>query len=224
MKKIRIAIDGHSSCGKSTIAKEIAKKLDYIYVDTGAMYRAATLYFIRKGIRPDSENLPQELNDLAIEFKTVSGYPLPVVHLNGENVEEEIRRLEVSNQVSHYSKIAALRKKLVSQQQEIGKMGGVVMDGRDIGSVVFPEAELKLFMTASPEIRAKRRYDELVQKGESVEYEAILENVIQRDKEDSSRKESPLIQVKDAVLVDNSNMTREEQLEFVMDLIQKKLK
>ncbi|MCB0478934.1 MAG: (d)CMP kinase [Crocinitomicaceae bacterium] len=223
MKKIKIAIDGYSSCGKSTIAKEIAKKLGYIYVDTGAMYRAATLFFIRKGVSAEDPNLKNYLSELHIEFKSINGEDLPIVHLNGENVENEIRSLAISNQVSYYSKNKDLRQKLVHEQQEIGKNGGVVLDGRDIGSVVFPDAELKLFMTASPEIRAQRRFDELRSKGDLVDFEAILENVKSRDLEDSTRKESPLIQVEDAIVLDNSHMNRDEQLEFVMGLVQKKL-
>ena len=224
MKKIKIAIDGHSSCGKSTVAKELAKKLSYIYVDSGAMYRAATLFFMRKEIAPDSDlKIQQHLNDFEIEFRPIEGFDLPVVHLNGENVEDEIRTLKVSQNVSHYSKHPILRAKLVAAQQEIGKNGGIVMDGRDIGSKVFPEAELKLFMTASAETRAQRRYDELTAKGESVNFEDILENVKSRDLEDSTRKESPLIQVDDAILIDNSNLSREEQLAKVLELVQAKL-
>lgn len=223
MKKIRIAIDGYSSCGKSTIAKELARRLGYIYVDTGAMYRAATLFFLRKGIGADSNELEANLKDLQIDFREVQGHDLPLVHLNGENVEAEIRSLKVSNQVSHFSKNAELRKELVSAQQAIGAQGGVVLDGRDIGSVVFPDAELKLFMTAKPKIRAQRRFDELKAKGEDVSFKAILANVESRDHEDTTRKVSPLIQVEDAIVLDNSEMTREEQLDFVMDLVQKKL-
>ncbi|MEZ4936398.1 MAG: (d)CMP kinase [Crocinitomicaceae bacterium] len=224
MKKIKIAIDGFSSCGKSTIAKELAKKLHYTYVDTGAMYRAATLYFMRSNIEPNDPQLLHELDKMDIAFQKIEGEVLPVVHLNGENVENEIRTLEVSNQVSHYSKIKQLREKLVALQQKIGAKGGVVLDGRDIGSVVFPNAELKLFMTASPEIRAKRRFEELIAKGEDVDFQSILDNVESRDKEDTSRKESPLVQVEDAIVLDNSHLSREQQLDFVMDLVQKKLK
>ena len=224
MKKIKIAIDGHSSSGKSTIAKEIAKKFGYIYVDSGAMYRAATLFFLRKNILPEDPKLNEELDQLKIEFKELDNHSLPIVHLNGENVEDEIRTLKVSSAVSFYSKLPELRKKLVEEQQSIGQNGGIVMDGRDIGSMVFPDAELKLFMTASAEIRAQRRFDELATKGEKIEYQDILNNVIIRDKEDSSRKESPLIQVEDAILLDNSDLSQEEQLDFVINLIEQKLK
>jgi cytidylate kinase len=225
LKKIRIAIDGHSSCGKSTIAKEIAKELGYIYVDSGAMYRAATLYFLRKNIDPNSDSdIENELDQIHIEFFQRDGNDLPIIHLNGEEVESEIRNLHISNNVSFYSKNEKLREKLVSIQQEIGKDGGIVMDGRDIGSKVFPNAELKIFMTASPETRAQRRFDELNAKGESVNFSDILENVITRDKEDTNRTVSPLIQVPDAVLLDNSNLTREEQLKEVLQLVEEKLK
>lgn len=224
MKQIKIAIDGHSSCGKSTVAKEIAKKLGYIYVDTGAMYRAATLYFLRENISPDNEQeIVNHLDNINISFKQTSDYPLPTVHLNGENIEEEIRKLYVSEKVSFYSKNKDLRAKLVSEQQEIGKNGGVVMDGRDIGSVVFPHAELKLFMTASPEVRAQRRYDELIAKGEKVDLDQILDNVKSRDLEDSTRKESPLVKVDDAILFDNSEMNREEQMTKLLEIVESKL-
>lgn len=224
MKQIKIAIDGHSSCGKSTVAKEIAKKLGYIYVDTGAMYRAATLYFLRENISPDNEqDIVNHLDNINISFKQTSDYPLPTVHLNGENIEEEIRKLYVSEKVSFYSKNKDLRAKLVSEQQEIGKNGGVVMDGRDIGSVVFPHAELKLFMTASPEVRAQRRYDELIAKGEKVDLDQILDNVKSRDLEDSTRKESPLVKVDDAILFDNSEMNREEQMTKLLEIVESKL-
>ena len=224
MKKIRIAIDGHSSCGKSTIAKEIAKTLHYIYVDSGAMYRAATLYFMRNKISSESdEEIKKHLNNIHIEFKTKNAADLPEVHLNGENIESEIRNLEVSNQVSFYSKNESLRKKLVFIQQEIGKEGGIIMDGRDIGSKVFPDAELKLFITASAEIRAQRRYDELQAKGDKVAFQDVLANVIQRDQEDTTREVSPLIQVEDAVLIDNSKLSREEQLDKVLQLVKEKL-
>lgn len=224
MRKIRIAIDGHSSCGKSTIAKEVAKNLGYIYVDSGAMYRAATLYFLRHTISSeDQEAIESNLQNIQIEFREIAENELPIVYLNGENVEEEIRKLPVANNVSFFSKNKKLREKLVSIQRKIGESGGIVMDGRDIGSKVFPNAELKIFLTASPEIRATRRYEELTAKGEKVDFEAILRNVLQRDQEDSTRKESPLIQVSDAVLIDNSNMTKTEQLNKVLALVKEKL-
>lgn len=214
MKKIIVAIDGLSSCGKSTMAKELAKQVGYIYVDTGAMYRAVSLYAIRRGwLTPTSINekeLAKEIANLRINFITT---PLgeQETYLNDENVEKEIRTLLVANGASRVSAIGFVRHELVRQQQLMGERKGIVMDGRDIGTVVFPNAELKLFVTASADVRAKRRYDELKAKGQAENYEAILANVKERDERDSNRAESPLKQASDAILIDNSTMTKEEQ-------------
>lgn len=223
---IIIAIDGHSSCGKSTVAKSIAKKLGYVYVDTGAMYRAVTYFalqqhLINNGII-DETQLLQRLNEIEITFNFDSEQEKNVTFLNGINVEDAIRGIEVSNQVSNVSKIAEVRQKLVSLQREIGEQKSLVMDGRDIGTVVFPNANVKFFMTAAPEVRAKRRFDELQAKGETISFEEILQNVTQRDFIDSNRTESPLIQAKDAIVVDNSDLTREEQLEYMLSKITEK--
>jgi CMP/dCMP kinase len=219
-KKIIIAIDGHSSCGKSTMAKSLAQKLGYVYIDSGAMYRVVTLYALRKGLIkngiPETERLIQELKNIKITFKWDESLGKNTTFLNGENVEEEIRRLEVSENVSPISTIAEVRHEMVKQQRENGTNKGIVMDGRDIGTVVFPDAELKIFMTASPEIRAQRRYLELKEKGQEVDFNSILQNVIERDKIDSTRETSPLRKADDAIVLDNSNLTREEQLAWVI--------
>lgn len=215
-KKIVIAIDGHSSCGKSTLAKALAKTLDYVYVDSGAMYRAVALYFKRQQIDLNSEQQVSEaLKNISISFSIIEG--INTSFLNGENVENEIRSLDISNMVSEVAAISAVRKKLVEEQQKLGKDKGIVMDGRDIGSVVFPNAELKLFVTADVKIRGIRRYEELLEKGFSVSLEEILDNLKKRDFIDSNRADSPLLQAKDAVLLDNSHMTRDEQLNKVHD-------
>ena len=225
-KKITIAIDGHSSTGKSTVAKQLAKKLGYIYVDTGAMYRAVTLYAMRKVMvtedKVDIEALLRHLAFINIKFKFNEDLGYGVVHLNNENVEEEIRLMEVSNNVSKVAAIPQVREMLVAQQQEIGKEGVVVMDGRDIGTVVFPDAELKLFMTASAEKRAERRYNELKEKGNNVSYEEVLKNVQQRDHLDSTRETSPLIKADDAIEIDNSDLSKEEQFEKILSLVKEK--
>ncbi|MFC6859730.1 (d)CMP kinase [Zunongwangia atlantica] len=225
-KKITIAIDGHSSTGKSTVAKQLAKKLGYIYVDTGAMYRAVTLYAMRKVMvtedKVDIEALLRHLAFINIKFKFNEDLGYGVVHLNKENVEEEIRLMEVSNNVSKVAAIPEVREMLVAQQQEIGKEGGVVMDGRDIGTVVFPDAELKLFMTASAEKRAERRYNELKEKGNNVSYEEVLKNVQERDHLDSTRETSPLIKADDAIEIDNSDLSKEEQFEKILSLVKEK--
>jgi len=222
-KRIIIAIDGHSSCGKSTMAKQLAQKLGYIYIDTGAMYRVVTLVALRKGWMdnkvPDKTKVIDGLKDIKITFKWDGKLGKNTTFLNGENVEEEIRRLEVSENVSPISTIAEVRKEMVLQQRENGKNKGIVMDGRDIGTVVFPDAELKIFMTASPEIRAHRRYKELKEKGLDVSFEEVLANVEGRDKIDSTRKASPLKQADDALVLDNSNLTREEQLEWTINKV-----
>lgn len=222
-KKIIIAIDGHSSCGKSTMAKSIAQKLGYIYIDSGAMYRVVTLAALRKGLfingNPDVKKVIDELKNIRITFQWDEKAGKNTTFLNGENVEEEIRQLEVSQNVSPISTIAEVRHEMVKQQRENGKQKGIVMDGRDIGTVVFPGAELKIFMTASPEIRAQRRYDELKEKGQEVDFQEILQNVEGRDKIDSSREVSPLKMADDALILDNSNLTREEQLEWTLQKV-----
>ncbi|HPF52625.1 MAG TPA: (d)CMP kinase [Draconibacterium sp.] len=222
-KKIIIAIDGHSSCGKSTVAKQLAQRLGYIYIDTGAMYRVVTLVALRNGWMvdkvPNIDKVIDGLKDIKISFRWDKKQGKNTTFLNGENVEEEIRRLEVSENVSPISTIAEVRKEMVKQQRENGKNKGIVMDGRDIGTVVFPDAELKIFMTASPEIRAQRRFDELKEKGLDVSFDEILANVEGRDKIDSSRTISPLKKAEDAVVLDNSHMTREEQLEWAMNKV-----
>ena len=221
MKKITIAIDGHSSCGKSTMAKELARRVGYIYVDTGAMYRSVTLYALRNSLfREDgsikTEELEAQLPDIHISFELNAETGRPDTYLNGECVEQTIRSLEVSNHVSPIAALGFVREAMVAQQQQMGQGGGVVMDGRDIGTVVFPHAELKVFVTASAEVRAQRRYDELQQKGMPADYADILKNVQERDYIDSHREVSPLRQADDALLLDNSHMTIPEQNEWLM--------
>ena len=222
-KKIIIAIDGHSSCGKSTMAKSIAQQLGYIYIDSGAMYRVATLVALRQGLikdgKPEVEKVISAVKNIKITFQWDEKTGRNTTFLNGENVEEEIRRLEVSQNVSPISTIAEVRHEMVKQQRENGREKGIVMDGRDIGTVVFPDAELKIFMTASPEIRAQRRYDELKAKGEAVNFQEILQNVEGRDQIDSNRETSPLRKADDALVLDNSNLTREEQLKWTLDRV-----
>jgi cytidylate kinase len=226
VKKIIIAIDGHSSCGKSTMAKSLAQELGYVYIDSGAMYRVVTLYALRNSLInnsvPDTEKIIGELKNIKITFKWDELAGKNTTFLNGENVEEEIRRLEVSQNVSPISTIAEVRHEMVKQQRENGKNKGIVMDGRDIGTVVFPDAELKIFMTASPEIRAQRRFDELKQKGVEVDFAEILENVEGRDQIDSNRKVSPLKKADDALILDNSNLTREQQLKWTLERVKEK--
>ncbi|MFV0540934.1 MAG: (d)CMP kinase [Aestuariibaculum sp.] len=224
--KITIAIDGFSSTGKSTVAKQIAEYLGYIYVDTGAMYRAVTYYAMQNGFISKSkfniEGLVTSLNNIDIGFKFNDTLGYAEVYLNGQNIEKKIRTLEVSNFVSQVSTVPQVRRQLVRQQQEMGKTKGVVMDGRDIGTVVFPDAELKLFMTASAETRAKRRYNELLERGDKITYQDVLKNVQERDYIDSNRSESPLTKAKDAIVFDNSNMTLKEQFDKIMLLVKKK--
>ena len=219
MKKITIAIDGHSSCGKSTMAKDLAREVGYVYVDTGAMYRCVTLYALRNGLfkeqEIDVEGLKQQMGNIQIDQQLIDGKS--VTFLNGENVERDIRTMEVSNHVSPIATLAFVREALVAQQQKMGEAGGIVMDGRDIGTVVFPNAELKVFVTASPEVRAQRRYDELKGKGMEADYDDILKNVQERDYIDSHREVSPLRQADDALLLDNSNMTIPEQKEWLLE-------
>ena len=221
--KIIIAIDGHSSCGKSTVAKEIAQKLNYIFIDTGAMYRAVTLYCLRHNLIDNGiVNIPElknNLDQIKVYFMLNPETQHNDIWLNGENVEQEIRLLAVSNNVSPVAAVAEVRHRLVALQQEMGKSKGIVMDGRDIGTVVFPNAELKIFMTAQPDVRAQRRYDELTAKGEKISYEEIRANIIERDRYDETREESPLHKADDAIVLDNSFMTREEQLKWVLSRI-----
>lgn len=216
MKTIIVAIDGYSSCGKSTIAKALAKHAGYTYVDTGAMYRATALYAQRAGLGDSLSQIIPLLSNIQISFiLTPNGQH---VTLNGEDVEAHIRTLEIGNLASQISTIKEVRAFLVAQQQAMGEEKGIVMDGRDIGTVVFPQAELKLFLTASPEVRADRRFKELQAKGESPVYEEVLADVNDRDYRDTHRAESPLRQAVDAVVVDNSQMTREEQMDYIIDL------
>ncbi|MCM4151273.1 (d)CMP kinase [Arenibacter sp. N53] len=227
MGKITIAIDGFSSTGKSTIAKQLAKALDYVYVDTGAMYRAVTLFAMRQGFiggkRDDLEGLGNALSGIDLKFVYNKSLGFSEMYLNGENVENEIRTLAVSQQVSKIATIEKVRLKLVAMQQEMGKKKGVVMDGRDIGTVVFPDAEFKIFMTASPETRAFRRYKELLEKGEKVTYEEVLKNVQTRDYIDSHREFSPLRKAEDAIEFDNSDMGLKEQLERMYNFALRKI-
>ena len=221
-----IAIDGHSSCGKSTIAKSIANKYGMRYIDTGAMYRAITLYFMRNNIIKDhivhTDNLLQLLNEISISFMFNSATKKSVTILDGENVEELIRGIEVSDNVSIVSQIKEVREKLIVLQQEIGKSKNVVMDGRDIGTKVFPDAELKLFVTARAEIRARRRYDELIIKGCDVSFDEVLKNLNARDGYDVNRNINPLVKAKDAILIDNSDLSIKDQDLLVESLINEK--
>lgn len=224
MNKITIAIDGHSSCGKSTMAKALAKQLGYVYVDTGAMYRCVTLYALRNNCFNDDESvntekLQAEMDCIHISFQFNPETGKADAYLNGENVENEIRLMEVSNHVSPIAAIPFVREAMVAQQRRMGEDKGIVMDGRDIGTTVFPNAELKIFVTASAEIRAERRYKELIAKGEDANYDEILKNVQERDYIDSHREVSPLRMADDALLLDNSNMTIEEQNEWLKEKV-----
>lgn len=222
MKNITIAIDGFSSTGKSTIAKELATKLKYVYVDSGAMYRAVTLYAMKHNLISEEsflkEGLIDALDKISLAFKFNPDLGFGEIYLNEVNVETEIRNMKVSRLVSKVAEVPEVRKKLVEQQQQMGKNKGVVMDGRDIGTVVFPEAELKIFMTASAEKRAKRRFDEFLDRGEQVTFDETLKNVEYRDHIDTTRKDSPLVKAKDAIEIDNSTLTRKEQFEKVYKL------
>ena len=225
MKKIIIAIDGFSSTGKSTLAKQIARHLGYVFVDSGAMYRAIT-YFAMKNNWVDASNLKKEglissLKNIQLSFRFNPDLGFSEMFLNNENIEKQIRTLEVSNLVSKIAAISEVRSKLVEQQQTMGKNKAIVMDGRDIGTVVFPSAELKIFMTASASTRAKRRFDELIAKGDKVTYEEVLKNVEDRDYIDTHRADSPLVKAIDAIEIDNSDMTKSEQFELVLNLINK---
>ena len=227
-KNLIIAVDGYSSCGKSTFAKAIARWLGYTYIDSGAMYRAVTLYAMEHGIIGDEgldrEQLIAVLPQIRISFGKDPATGENITLLNGRNVEGEIRSLEVSQWVSEVSRIPEVREHLVRQQRQLAGSGGVVMDGRDIGTVVFPEADVKIFMTARPEVRAQRRYKELLKKGERISFEEVLRNVEERDRIDSGRAVSPLRQAGDALVLDNSDMSVEEQMTWIKKVIEKKLK
>ncbi len=226
-KKITIAIDGFSSTGKSTIAKQLAKHLGYVYVDTGAMYRAVAYFAMKGGMidkdRFDVENLIWNLDKIKIGFKYNPDLGYSETYLNDENIEKQIRTIEVSQFVSKVAEISEVRAKLVEQQQEMGKNKAIVMDGRDIGTVVFPDAELKLFVTSDPNVRAKRRFDELIAKGDNVTFEEVLKNVTERDYIDTHREDSPLVKADDAIEIDNSYLTKEEQFALILDLVNEKL-
>ena len=223
MKKITIAIDGFSSTGKSTLAKQLAKHLGYVYVDTGAMYRAVTFFAMQNGYISvdffDKQTLTNSLSFIKLHFEFNPELGFAEMYLNDVNIEKEIRTLDVSNFVSLVAEVSEVRAKLVEQQQEMGKGRGIVMDGRDIGTVVFPKAELKIFMTASSETRAQRRFEELQSKGEEVTFEDVLKNVQQRDYIDTHRDDSPLVKAEDAVEIDNSYLTREEQFNAVLEMV-----
>ena len=225
-KKIIVAIDGFSSCGKSTMAKALAKEAGYVYVDTGAMYRAVSLFCIRNGWMTDDQINEKEVNEhiseIKLEFKLNSDGKAEI-YLNNENVESSIRTLEVANGASRVSTLAAVRRELVRQQQLMGVNKGIVMDGRDIGTVVFPNAELKIFLTASPEVRAQRRMDEMIAKGEEVNYDDVLANVKERDDRDQNRKESPLRKTADSIVIDNSFLSLDEQQKMLAEFFWQKV-
>ncbi|MCB9359861.1 MAG: (d)CMP kinase [Flavobacteriales bacterium] len=225
MRKIIIAIDGYSSCGKSTLAKQIARELNYVYIDTGAMYRAVSLYAVQKGYIVNNvievTKLLEALPLITISFSYNLAQNKSETFLNGVNVEQDIRTIDISNHVSRVAQIKEVREKMVELQRAMGDKKGLVMDGRDIGSVVFPNAELKLFMTASPKIRAQRRYDELKAKGDDVSFEDVMANIVLRDNDDTSRTENPLIKAPDAIVIDNSNITQEEQFELAINYAKK---
>lgn len=224
MKKIVVAIDGHSSCGKSTTAKLVASELHYAYIDTGAMYRSVTLYFLQHQIDfADPAAVRQALHDLEISFRRNPKSLRNEAFLNGENVENEIRKMYISDKVSEVSTIAAVRRAMVKQQQQMGQRRGVVMDGRDIGTTVFPDAEVKVFMTADVYTRALRRQEELLEKNQVVPLEEIVENLRKRDMIDSTREESPLVRAQDAVLLDTSHLMIDEQVEFVLNQVAAKV-
>lgn len=219
-KKIIIAIDGYSSCGKSTVAKALARKLNFIYIDSGAMYRAATYYFLENNINlSDSKEIDKALHNIHIEFK--NGNDEPTVLLNNIDITKAIREMRISERVSDLSSIKAIRTSLVKKQQDLATSNHIVMDGRDIGTVVFPEAQVKIFMTADSKVRADRRYKELIAAGQKVTLEEVFENIAHRDFQDTTRKESPLTRATDAIILDNTNMSEEEQLDFVIKEVAK---
>jgi cytidylate kinase len=227
MKKIIIAIDGYSSCGKSTMAKDLARQVGYTYIDSGAMYRAVTLYCIEKKIfrdkQLDLETLQKEIDNIHITFEKNDASRYSDTYLNGRNVEKQIRNMEVADKVSLVAAIGFVREALVGQQKILGKDRGIVMDGRDIGTVVFPDAELKIFVTASPLIRAQRRLEELTAKGENTCLEKVLQNIEKRDYIDSTRKDGPLRKAEDAIVLDNSNITIEEQNQWLLKSFQERI-
>ncbi|MCI5982642.1 MAG: (d)CMP kinase [Marinilabiliaceae bacterium] len=222
-RNIIIAVDGHSSCGKSTVAKQVARAIGIAYIDTGAMYRAVTLFALRHGLmdgnQPNALAIEQHLNEVHISFDFDQQAGRNTTFLNDENVEDQIRNMEVSSHVSAVSAIPAVRAKLTEWQRQMAQSKSVIMDGRDIGTAVFPNADLKIFMTARPEVRAQRRYDELKDKGQDANLQDILQNVVDRDRQDSTRSVSPLRQADDAVVLDNSDITREEQYDFILNLL-----
>ena len=223
MSKITIAIDGYSSCGKSTLAKALASHLHYTYVDSGAMYRCVTLYALRKGVIKDGSFIPDEviklLSEIKLHFEFNSQTKTSETFMNGEHVEKDIRQMIVSENVSRISAIHEVRVQMIALQREMGKNKGIVMDGRDIGSNVFPDAELKVFMTSDTDVRTQRRYDEYKAKGQNVAFSDVKANLLSRDYVDTHRKEDPLIQAKDAIVLDNTELSREQQLEFVVKLV-----
>ncbi len=223
MKKITIAIDGFSSTGKSTLAKQVANQLGYIYVDTGAMYRAVTYFAMQHNFvsetHLDADGLIKNLTNVSLQFRFNEKLGFAEMYLNNENIETPIRNIEVSRLVSKIAEISQVRSKLVEQQQQMGENKGIVMDGRDIGTVVFPNADLKLFMTAITTTKAQRRFDELIEKGQQVTFEEVLQNVQERDYIDTHRDDSPLVKAEDAIEIDNSNLTKNEQFELVMELV-----
>ena len=222
MKKITIAIDGHSSCGKSTMAKDLAREVGYIYIDSGAMYRCCTLFAMREGlITPDGsireDEFQRRMSEVQVSFRLNPETGRPDTYLNGENVEAQIRTMEVSSHVSPVAALPFVRAAMTAQQQQMGQQGGIVMDGRDIGTAVFPHAEMKVFVTASDEIRAQRRYDELRAKGEEADFQAVLQNLRERDRIDSTRAVAPLRQAEDALVLDNSHLTIPQQKQWLLD-------
>ncbi|MCU4189078.1 (d)CMP kinase [Flavobacterium sp. HXWNR29] len=227
MKKITIAIDGFSSTGKSTLAKQLAKELGYVYVDTGAMYRAVAYFAMQHNLvsetHLDKAGLIAQLSNINLRFQFNPTLGFAEMYLNNKNIEAQIRTIEVSRMVSKVAEISEVRAKLVEQQQAMGKDKGIVMDGRDIGTVVFPDAELKLFMTASSKTRAQRRFDELVEKGQHITFEDVLQNVEERDYIDTHREDSPLVKADDAIEIDNSSLSKKEQFEIVLQLVKEKL-
>ncbi|MBR1755218.1 MAG: (d)CMP kinase [Bacteroidaceae bacterium] len=222
MKKITIAIDGHSSCGKSTMAKDLAREIGYIYIDSGAMYRCCTLFCIEQGLvradgSIDAEGLEARMGEIHVSFRLNAETGRPEAYLNGVNVEQRIRTMEVSSHVSPVAALPFVRAAMTAQQQAMGREGGIVMDGRDIGTAVFPDAELKIFVTASDEIRAQRRYDELIGKGEAADFDEVLANLRERDRIDSTRAVAPLRQAEDALVLDNSHLTIAEQKQWLLE-------